>query len=144
MPAPVRAETNTASGHGRLSRSSVSSSAASILLTTSSSGTRVGADLGEHLADRADLLLRVGVRAVDDVHDQVGVGDLLQRRAERLDELVRQVPDEADRVGQRVDPAVRRPRARRVVGSRVANSASSTSTPAPVSRLSRLDLPALV
>ena len=32
----------------------------------------------------------------------------------------------------------------RTVGSRVANSASSTSTPAPVSALSRLDLPALV
>ena len=34
--------------------------------------------------------------------------------------------------------------ARRTVGSRVANSASSTRTPAPVIRLSRLDLPALV
>ncbi|CFS08108.1 Uncharacterised protein [Mycobacterium tuberculosis] len=34
--------------------------------------------------------------------------------------------------------------ARLVVGSRVANSASCTSTPAPVSALSRLDLPALV
>src|SRR6266542_991288 len=34
--------------------------------------------------------------------------------------------------------------ARRVVVSRVANSASSTRTPAPVNRLSRLDLPALV
>src|SRR2546430_865258 len=34
--------------------------------------------------------------------------------------------------------------ARRTAGSRVANSASSTRTPAPVSTLSRLDLPALV
>ena len=33
---------------------------------------------------------------------------------------------------------------RRVVGSSVANNAFSTSTPAPVSALSRLDLPALV
>ena len=69
-------------------------------------GHRVGADLGEHLADRPDLLLRVGVGAVDHVHDQVGVGDLLQRGAERLDDLVRQVPDEADRVGEGVDPPV--------------------------------------
>ena len=36
------------------------------------------------------------------------------------------------------------PSARRTVGSRVANSAFSTSTPAPVSWLSRLDLPAFV
>jgi hypothetical protein len=38
--------------------------------------------------------------------DEVGLADLLQRRAERLDQLVRQVPDEAHRVGQRVDPAL--------------------------------------
>ena len=44
--------------------------------------------------------------AVDHVQDQVGVGDLLQRRAERLDELVRQVPDEPDGVAHRVDAAV--------------------------------------
>ena len=41
-------------------------------------------------------------------------------------------------------PGRRRSRDRRVVGSRVAKSASSTSTPAPVSRLSSDDLPALV
>src|SRR6266498_2788725 len=39
MPTPVRAEHGTASGQARLSRSTVSSSAASILLITSSSGT---------------------------------------------------------------------------------------------------------
>ena len=69
-------------------------------------GHLVGADLGEHLAHGGELALGVGVRPVDDVQDQVGVGDLLQRRAERLDELVRQVPDEPDGVGHRVDPAV--------------------------------------
>ncbi len=69
-------------------------------------GHLVGADLGEHLADGGDLALGVGVGAVDDVQDQVGVGDLLQRRAERLDQLVRQVPDEADGVAHRVDAAV--------------------------------------
>ena len=69
-------------------------------------GHLAGADLGEHLAHGGDLALGVGVRAVDDVHDQVGVGDLLQRRAERLDELVGQVADEPDGVGERVDPPV--------------------------------------
>ena len=136
-PAPVRAETKTASGHSRLSRSSVSSSAASVLLTTSSSGTLVGADLGEHLADRADLLLRVGVGAVDDVHDQVGLA--------RPPPASSGTPRPAGAAGagrsrpcrRGCRPGRRRSRARRVVGSRVANSASSTSTPAPVSRLSR-------
>ena len=39
---------------------------------------------------------------------EVGFADLLQRRPERLDELVRQMADKADRVGQRVVPPVRR------------------------------------
>ncbi len=43
---------------------------------------------------------------VHDVQDDVGVADLLERRAERLDELVRQVPHETDGVGERVDAAV--------------------------------------
>ena len=83
------------------------------------------------------------MRAVDDVQQQVGVADLLERRAERLDQLVRQVAHEADGVGERVRALVGAA-ARRTVGSRVANSAFSTSTPAPVSRLSSDDLPALV
>ena len=98
----------------------------------------------QHLAHRGELGLGVGVGAVDDVQDQVGVGDLLQRGAERLDQLVRQVAHEADRVGERVDRGRPSVSARRTVGSRVANSAFSTSTPAPVSRLSSEDLPALV
>ena len=63
-------------------------------------------DLAEHLADRRDLLLRVLVGAVHHVQQQVGVGDLLERGAEGLDQLMRQVPDEADGVGQGEDPAV--------------------------------------
>ena len=69
-------------------------------------GNLAGTDLGEHLPHGGDLALGVGVRAVDDVDDQVGVGHLLQRRAERLDELVGQVADEPDGVGERVDPPV--------------------------------------
>ena len=63
-------------------------------------------DLREHLTDRGDLTLGVGVRTVDHVQDQVGVGHLLEGRAEGLDELVGQVAHEADGVGHRVDPAV--------------------------------------
>ena len=40
------------------------------------------------------------------MEQQVGVGDLLQRRAERLDQVVRQVADEAHGVGHRVHAAV--------------------------------------
>ena len=82
----------------------------------------LGADLAEHLADGGQLALGVGVRAVDDVQQQVGVGDLLQRRAEGLDQLVRQRPDEADGVGQGVQPAVggARPGARSGRGWRTA------------------------
>src|SRR4051794_19947989 len=69
-------------------------------------GHLVGADLAEDLADGRDLALGVGVAAVDDVEDQVGVGDLLQGRPERLDQLVGQVPDEADGVAHRVHAAV--------------------------------------
>jgi hypothetical protein len=102
-----------------------------------------GVDVGEHGAHGRDLALGVGVGAVDDVQQQVGLGHLLQGRAERLDELGRQRPDEADGVGEGVLAAVG-VSARRTVGSRVAKSWFSTSTPAPVSRLSSEDLPALV
>ena len=80
------------------------------------SGTSVGADLVQHLADRLDLRQRVRVRTVHHVQQQIRVRDLLQRRAERLDDVVRQVPDEPDGVGERVHPAVGR---RRPAGGRV-------------------------
>ena len=79
-------------------------------------GDLVGVDLGEDLAHRGQLALGVGVRAVDHVQDQVGLGHLLQRRAERLDQLVGQVPHEADGVGHRVDAPVP---GRRTPGGRV-------------------------
>ena len=63
-----------------------------------------GADVADHLAHGGQLLLRRRVRAVHHVQDQVGVADLLHRGAERLDQVVRQVPDEPDGVGQRVEP----------------------------------------
>ena len=62
-------------------------------------GDLFGADLGEHFADRFGLAERVGVRAVDDVDDEIRFGDFFQRGPECLDELVREVADEPDGVG---------------------------------------------
>ena len=63
-----------------------------------------GADLREHLVDGGEpveqLVLRH--RRVDHVHDQVGLERLLERRGERVDQLVRQLADEADGVGEQV------------------------------------------
>jgi hypothetical protein len=76
------------------------------------------AGLADHIAHGRHLRGRIRMRAVDHVHDQVGLADLLERRAERLHELMRQVAHEAHRVAQRVEPAVGRARTphRRVEG----------------------------
>ena len=76
------------------------------------------ADLADHVADRRELGGGVGMRGVDDVDDHVRLPDLLERRAERLDELVRQVAHEPDGVGEREHAAVGRAAAahRRVEG----------------------------
>jgi len=50
------------------------------------------------------------VGTIHDMHYEVGLTDLLEGRPERLHELVRQMPDEADRVGEGVDPTLCRPR----------------------------------
>ena len=60
------------------------------------------ADLDEHLAHRRDLLLRRSSEASTTCTSRSAVGRLLERRPEGLDELVRQVPDEADGVGEGV------------------------------------------
>src|SRR5262249_19674822 len=64
-----------------------------------------GADLAEDGADGLDLLVGVGSTGVDDVHEHVDLGDLLQRRAERLDELVREAAYESDGVADERDLA---------------------------------------
>ena len=60
--------------------------------------------LGQHGVDRLEhrVQLVLGHRRVGHVHDQVGAERLLERRRERLDELVRQLADEPDGVGQQV------------------------------------------
>ena len=94
-----------------------SSSSASALLSTSSRG-RSPAPISSSTSSTArsissHLVLRR--RGVDDVQDQVGQARLLERRAERVDELVGQLADEADGVGQQVRAAVEAQHARRRV-----------------------------
>ena len=71
MPSPVTALTATEPGWSSTSRLA-SPPARSALLNTSSSGTRGGVDLGEHLAHGVDLALGVGGAGVDDVDEVVG------------------------------------------------------------------------
>ena len=63
------------------------------------------AQLGEDLLGDAALILGVGRGGVDDVDEEVGLLDLLQRRAEGGDERVRELAKEADRVREDDRPA---------------------------------------
>ena len=144
-PSPVAAETTTASGCARQQVARASrGSAVSVFVNTSCSGTPSASISPSTAAHRLDPAVDVVVGGVDEVHDEVGVRDLLQRRAERLDQLVREAADEADRVGEEhrlaarePQPARARDRASRTGGPRPAPSAS-------VSRLSSVDFPAFV
>ena len=94
--------------------------------------------------DRLDVLLAARVRGVDQVEEQVAVVHLFERRAEGGEQVLRQVADEADRVGDD-DLAARAASAGGAsVGSSVANSLSSASTSRSVSVLSSVLLPAFV
>ena len=46
------------------------------------------------------MCIRDSVRAVDDVHQEIGQLDRLERRHEGVDEVVRQIRYETDRVGE--------------------------------------------
>ena len=69
------------------------------------------ADLVEHRAHRGHVSLALGVRRVDDMQHEIGLGHLLERGAERRHERVRQPIDEADRVGHQQLAAIRQPHA---------------------------------
>ena len=99
MPCPVRAETATLPGWSLTSRGPPRRRLVG-LVEHQQLGHPVGADLGQHGAHGVDLALRVGGAGVDDVDEQVGLGDHLERALERLDQPVGQLADEADRVGQ--------------------------------------------
>ncbi len=72
-------------------------------------GDLVGVDFREHAAHGGHLELAVGVRRVDDVHQQVRGRNFLERGAKRRDERVRQAIDEADGVRHEELPPVRQP-----------------------------------
>jgi hypothetical protein len=59
----------------------------------------VGAELGQHLAGDLHLRGERRIRGVDHVEQQVAVARLVERRAEAGHEVVRELLDEADRVG---------------------------------------------
>ncbi len=58
-----------------------------------------GAELVEDGLHGRPVLLEVGIGRVDDLDEDVGPVDLLERRPERVDELVRELVDEAHGVG---------------------------------------------
>lgn len=70
-------------------------------------GDVVGPHVRENVPHGLELTLRIRVGGVDHVHDDVRVRDLLERGAERLDELRGKGPHEAHGVRQGVADAVR-------------------------------------
>ena len=61
--------------------------------------TLVGADRGQDFTGDLDLGLESGIRRVDDVEEQAAVACFVEGRAEARDQVVGQMLDEADRVG---------------------------------------------
>ena len=61
-------------------------------------GTIVGTKLIEHRVHDTPLLLPLRMARVDHVQQQIRLTHFLERRAERRDQMVRQLADEADRV----------------------------------------------
>ena len=69
------------------------------MFTTTSSGTSPAPISSSTAAHRVHLALGVGRRTVDHVDHEVGQADRVEGRAERLHQLVGQLADEADGVG---------------------------------------------
>ena len=72
----------------------------SILFSTRTHRALAGADLGEHRLDDRRVLRPVRVRASTTCSSRSARAHLLERALEGLDELVRQLVDEADRVDE--------------------------------------------
>ena len=77
-----------------------SPSSVSILFSSRISGLPPAADLFQHLVNAVELLLGVRMADVQHVQEQVGMHRFFQRRLEAGDEIVRQVANKSDRVGQ--------------------------------------------
>lgn len=147
MPARECAETKTASGSATRSWASTTGSAASILLTTSSSR---GSDASRSPATsrstwRTASICRCGITSLPSTTCSRRSASTTSSSVDRKASTswvgrCRTKPTVSVRTTSR--PSVSTPC--RVVGSSVANRAFCTSTPASVSALSRLDLPALV
>ena len=102
MPNPVSADTKTApaiagAGVVAVARRRVEQVG---LVVRHEARLVAGAELVEHRLDRRPVLLGVGVGGVDDLDQHVGAIDLFERRPERVDELVRELVDEAHGVGE--------------------------------------------
>ena len=93
------AERTTASGYFFSRSLRANGASRSALLKTRMRRDLVEVELGEHLVRGLDVLVLRVVARVDDVEEQIGVGRLLERRAERGEEILRQIADEADGVG---------------------------------------------
>ena len=101
MPKPVSAETKTAPAMTGAGVSPFRAAAVDQVGLVEGDEARLvaGAELVEDGLDGRAVLVDVGVGRVDDLDEDVGAVDLLERRPERVDELVRQLVDEPDRVG---------------------------------------------
>ena len=75
--------------------------AAEIALVVAFQDRRAGrCKLRDQAVDDRDVIVALRVGAVDDVDEKIRVFQLLERGAEGLDQMVRQLGDEADRVRQ--------------------------------------------
>ena len=68
---------------------------------------RPGAELVEHRLHRGLLAEKVRIGGIHDLDQQVGTDDFLERGAERVDQVVRQLVDETDRIGHDDVPPAR-------------------------------------
>src|SRR4029077_2880013 len=60
----------------------------------------LSAELGQHLFDDIPLLLPYRMTRVDHVQQEIRLVDFLERRAEARDEIVRQLANESNGIGQ--------------------------------------------
>ena len=99
MPSPVTALTATEPGWSPTSNLAVVGRDVG-LVEHQQLGHLVGTDLCQHVAHSIELAERIGGAGIDDVHEVVGERGDLERALEGLDQSVRQVAHEPDRVGE--------------------------------------------
>ena len=72
----------------------------SILLKTSICGNVAGTDRAQYFVHLVDPFQTLRVARIDDMQQKRGVARLLERGTKRRDQLVRQIADEADGIGE--------------------------------------------